>query len=110
MRQRREVSAGPHRAFLRNYRNDSAIVEFTKLLNDLPPNTAKAEGKHVCPQQNHRTNFRGREWFPDTASMASDEVQLQLSQFGWRNVNVRQLAKTGVHSVDHATLRDDFLD
>ena len=74
MRKRSEIAARTDRALLRNDRINVSIEHFTKQLNNFQPNSAKAERKHVCPQQNHRPHLGLGQRISNSAGVAADKV------------------------------------
>src|SRR5688572_17152007 len=100
MRKRSEIPRCADRAFLRNVRHDPYFEEVHKKLGDLRSGTAEAEGEHVRPQNHHRPNFFFRKWDAYTARVATDEVELQLIELFGRDMNIAELAESGVDAVN----------
>src|SRR6266496_2937273 len=93
MRERREIAAGADRTLFRNDRMHAPIQHLAKHLNDLEPNTAEAERKHVCAQQHHCANFGLRKRLTDSTGVAANEIELKIAQGVARNAEERRVGK-----------------
>ena len=89
MSERSEIAAGANRSLFRNDRVDAAIEHFTKHLDNFEPDPAESESKHVGTQQHHRARLWLRKWIANSASVAANEVKLELSQIALRDANIR---------------------
>src|SRR6266576_6611576 len=86
----------------------AAIKHLDKHLNDLEPNAAEAESKHVCAQQHHGANLWLRHRLTNSTGMAANKIELQLVQGGARNANVRQFTKARRYTINDGITRYDF--
>src|SRR5512133_1029571 len=110
MRERREITTRPDRAFFWNYRMHTAVKHLAEHLNDLEPDATKSERKHVCAQQHHRSNLWLRQWRTNSARMTANEIELELIQGIARNANVREFAKPRRNAINDGITRYDFFD
>src|SRR6266571_2568095 len=110
MSERREIAAGPDRAFFWNDRRDMPIEHLAENLDDFEANSAQANGKHICAQQHHCAHLRFRERITNSASVTANKVQLKFGQLAARDANVGQLAEAGADTVHDCVTRYDIFD
>src|SRR5207249_3105451 len=109
MCKRCQIAACAYRAFFRNYWTDAPVEHFAKQLDDFETDSTEAEDQDIRPQHRHRSHLGLGQRISNSASVAADEVQLQLAQFAMRDANVGELAEPGVDSInDRITLNDLF--
>ena len=110
MRQRREIAARADRALFRNDRMHTAVEHFAKQLDDFQTDPAESEREHVGAKQHHGAHLRLGKRLANAAGMAADEIELELSQFVLRHVNIGEFTETCVNAVNHGVARDDLFD
>src|ERR1700756_1512853 len=89
---------------------DAAIEHLAEHLNDLGPNAAEAERKHVCAQQHHRANLRLRQRLTYSTGVAANKIELELIQGVARNPNVGEFTKSRRYAINDGVTRNDLFD
>ena len=108
--QRRQIATRADRSFLRDDRVNPMFQHPEQGLNQFDAAAAMPERQHVRAQEHHRARLRLGEWRSYPAAMAPHQIQLQDFEIGRRNVNIRQSAESGVHSVNDSVLTQHRLD
>jgi len=73
----------------------------------LPTRAAKSAGQHVCPQQQHRARLSFRKRISQTTRVAANKFSCNSPNCPPIDMHIRQLAKTGVDTVDVRFLLDN---
>ncbi len=110
MRQRGQITAGPHRALARDHGQHPGVQNSEQSLEHHQSGARVALGQHVGPQQHHGPRLFGLEGLPYAAAVAEYQVALQGPSVGPGHPHLGELAEPGGHAVDDGILGQQTVD
>ena len=110
MRQRRQIAARSHRAFLGHHRNHVSLEHVHQQVQRGLANARVPASEDVGAQEHQRANLRHRKWRAGPGRVREDQVPLQLSQVRLRDRDFRQGAESGVDPVGGCVAGRDPVD